>query len=376
MTQLSRRRQRKLEALPQSKRKPAPRTRADSTRAGRPAPADDKAKPSVTKFHVSGEGQSAAKVFRRKTLEGNVAVELDGHVVALTSLDKVYWDERGYTKGDLIRYYFSLADIVLPYLQDRPLILKRFPNGIKGKSFFQHDVDEVPDYVETYTTQALGHTVDYVLCNNTATLLYLANLGMIPLHPWHSPTTHPDFPDWFVFDLDPGKVEFKIVRRAALAIKDFLDRLGLVSYCKTSGSRGLHVYVPIQPQYTFQEIAPFAERIAKLIVEENPDTTTLVRPLDRRKPDQIYLDHLQNARGKTIVAPYSVRERAAASVSAPLEWKELKGDVTPGDLNIETMGKRLKRKGDLFADVLHHKQTLEDAFEKLSEIEKSRSRKE
>lgn len=375
MTQPSRRRQRKLEALPQLKREPAPRTRADSTRAGRSAPVDDQGEPSVRKVHVKGKGQPAAQVFKRKTLEGNLSVEADGRVVALTSLNKVYWDEKGYTKGDLIRYYFSIADIVLPYLQDRPLILKRFPNGIEGKSFFQHDVDEVPDYVETFTTQALGHTVDYVVCNNTATLLYLVNLGMIPLHPWHSQTTHPDHPDWFVFDLDPGKVEFKIVRRAALAVKDFLDRLGLVSYCKTSGSRGLHVYVPIQPQYTYEEIAPFAERIAKLIVQEDPDTTTLVRSLDRRKTDQIYLDHLQNARGKTIVAPYSVRERAAASVSAPLEWKELKGDITPGDFTIETMGKRLKRKGDVFAEALTNKQTLENAFVRLSELETSRPRK-
>lgn len=245
--------------------------------------------------------------------------------------------------------------------------------GVNGKFFFQHDVDEVPDFVETYTTKALGHTVDYVVCENTATLLYLANMGVIPIHPWHSRTEDIEHPDWFVFDLDPGEVEFATIRKVALAVKKFLDALGLVSYPKTSGSRGIHVYVPIEARYSYQEIADVAERIAKQIVKQNPEMTTTIRGLSGRKPNQVYIDHLQNAQGKTIVAPYSVRERAGATVSAPLEWKEVRGNVTPADFTIKSMPKRIQSKGDLFAAVLANKQRLEQALERLEEIEKEKT---
>lgn len=322
-------------------------------------------KRSLRKFKVAGTGEPADRVLNAKKLEGNIRVEVDGHIVALTSLDKVYWAEQGYTKGDLIRYYYRVAEALLPYLEDRPLILKRFPDGIGGKFFFQHDVDETPDYVETYSTDLSGHTVDYVVCNNRATLLYLANLGVIPLHPWHSRVHNIDCPDWMVFDLDPGKVQFKTVRRVAGAVRAVLAQLGLESYVKTSGSRGLHVYVPIVPVYTYEEVARFAERVAKRIVEENPRATTLVRPLDRRPPNTIYVDHLQNARGKTIVAPYSVRERTLASVSAPLTWREAQGTAEPGDFTIKTMPARLKRRGDRFRGVLDKPQRLEEPSRRL-----------
>lgn len=326
--------------------------------------------PSVRQVAVTGKGKAAAQVLKQKNLKGDVKVEAEGQVVELTSLDRVYFPDKGYTKADLLRYYLSVAETLLPYLRERPLILKRFPLGVTGKFFFQHDVDEVPDYVETYSTQALGHNVDYVVCNNTATLLYLANKGVIPLHPWHSRVTDIECPNWFVLDLDPGDVEFATVRQVALAVKEFLDELGLKSYPKTSGSRGMHVYVPVAPKYTYGRIADFAERVAKQIVRLNPETTTTVRSLSSRKPNQVYVDYLQNALGKTIVAPYSVRERAAASVSAPLEWREVRGKIVPGDFTIKTMPKRLKEKGDLFAEVLKNRQTLDAAEKRLSALEK------
>jgi bifunctional non-homologous end joining protein LigD len=324
----------------------------------------------VRKIHVSGEGMPVQRLLAQKTLKGDARVEVDRTVVALTSLDRVYFPDTGYTKADLLRYYAAVADTLLPYLADRPLILKRFPLGINGKFFFQHDVDEAPDFVRTYTTQALGHRVDYVVCNNTATLLYLANMGVIPLHPWHSRTRAIDRPDYVVFDLDPGKVEFATIRRLALAVKSFLDRLGLDSYPKTSGSRGMHVYVPLRNTYTYTEIAAFAERVARRIVAENPDIATTVRSLAARKPNQVYVDHLQNAQGKTIVAAYSVRERASATVSAPLTWQQVRGSVTPGDFTIKNMPGRLKQKGDLFAPVLTNKQSLKDALKILDALEK------
>ncbi len=336
------------------------RTRSNRSRKG----------PSVVKVPVEGKAELIAKVFKEKNLKGDRKVQVEGKVVEVTSLDRVYFPEKKYTKADLLQYYYAMAETMLPYLADRPLILKRFPLGVDEKFFFQHDVDEVPDYVETYTTQALGHTVDYVLCNNTATLLYLANKGVIPIHPWHSRVADIEHPDWVVFDLDPGQVEFETVRELALATKKFLDELGLESYAKTSGSRGMHVYVPIEPRYPYREIAEFAERVAMGIVRANRAIATTVRSLQSRKPNQVYVDHLQNAQGKTIVAPYSVRERAAATVSAPLEWKEVRGQVTPGEFTIETMPKRLEEKGDLFAAVLKNKQSLDAALKKLDAFEK------
>lgn len=331
------------------------RTRPNGSQAG----------PSVRKVEVQGTGKPVARVLKGKNLKGDVKASADGGVVELTSLERVYFPEKGYTKGDLLRYYDTVADTLLPYLQDRPLIMKRFPLGIKGKFFFQHDVDEVPEYVETYTTEALGHTVDYVVCNNTATLMYLANKGVIPLHPWHSTLDNIDHPDWIVFDLDPGEVEFATVRKLALATKSFLDDLGLDSYPKTSGSRGMHVYVPIQARYSYTQVAEFAERVAKQIVKGNKEIATTVRSLGARKSNQVYVDHLQNAKGKTIVAPYSVRERELATVSAPLEWQEVRQGAAPGDFTIQSMPARRKRKGDLFAHVLTNKQSLDRALKKL-----------
>lgn len=325
----------------------------------------------MRKFKITGTGEPVAQALKRKNLAGDIQVMVRGNLVPLTSLDRVYFPETGYTKADLLRYYDQMADTLHPYLQDRPLILKRYPTGVGGKFFFQHDVDDVPAYVETYTTAALGHTVDYVLGNNPATLLYLANMGVIPFHPWHSRIEDIEHPDWIVFDLDPGKVEFSIVRAVALAVKEFLDGLGLEGYPKTSGSRGLHVYVPIQNKYTYPIAADFAERAAKQIIKQNPKLTTMVRSLSSRKPNQVYVDHLQNAQGKTVVAPYSVRERPLATVSAPLEWREVRGNVTPQAFTLKTMPRRFKQKGDLFANVLTNKQSLDNAFDRLEAMEKS-----
>lgn len=326
--------------------------------------------PSVVKVHTEGTGKPVKQVLGAKKPKGDAKVEVDGNIVALTSLDRVYFPEKKWTKADLLLYYLQVAETMLPYLQDRPLILKRYPLGVNGKFFFQHDVDEVPDFVETYTTKVTGHTVDYVVCENTATLLYLANMGVIPIHPWHSRVEDIQHPDWMVFDLDPGKVEFATVCETALAVKKCLDDLGLESYPKTSGSRGIHVYVPIEPRYSNQRVADVAERIAKLIVRENPEIATMVRSLGSRKENQIYIDHLQNAQGKTVVAPYSVRERAGATVSAPLDWKELRDNVTPADFTIKSMPKRIAKKGDVFAAVLTNKQRLEEAEKRLDKMDK------
>lgn len=314
-----------------------------------------------TKTKKGVESIPAEELFAKRKLEGDVNVKIGRHIVALTNLDKVYWEDEGYTKGDLIRYYYEVADYILPHLKDRPLIMKRYPDGIKGFSFHQHDVDEAPDYVRTVRLHVVeGHDVNYIVCNNTATLLYMANLGAIERHPWHSRIRNIDKPDWFVFDLDPGKgVEFETICEVALSTRDTLEEIGLKSYAKTSGSRGIHIYVPIKPKYTYEEIEKFVERIAAKVAEANPDVATIERSMKERKQGQMYVDYLQNARGKSVVAPYSVRPRAGASVSAPLEWSEIeKKKITPQDFTIMNMSRRIKQKGELLSDVLKEKQSL------------------
>ena len=325
-----------------------------------------------TKASKAGKAVPAARALKSKRLEGDLDVRVGEHTVHLTNLDRVYWPDEGLTKGDLVRYYYEVSKFILPYLKDRPLIMKRYPAGIRGEYFHQHDVNEVPEFVRTVTlsVEEGGHEVDYVVGDNLPTLLYMANLGAIERHPWHSRVRNLDRPDWLVFDLDPGKgVEFETICDLALATRDVLRRLGLESYAKTSGSRGLHVYVPVRPEYPYEEVAEFAERVATFVAEENPGVATVERSLKKRKGGQIYVDHMQNARGKSVVAPYSVRPRPGASVSAPVTWEEVRRrKITPQSFTVENMMRRLGQRGDLFKAVLARRQSLRAAFEKAGEL--------
>jgi bifunctional non-homologous end joining protein LigD len=311
--------------------------------------------------------QTIAAVLKKKDLNGDVRATVGKYVLDLTSLDRVYWPEEGYTKADLVRYYHQISDHILPYLESRPLIMKRYPTGISGKSFHQHDVDEVPEYVRTIALEAEDkglHTVDYVVGGDLQTHLYLANLGAIERHPWHSRIDRLEFPDWFVFDLDPGEgVEFETICDVAVSTREVIEALGLESYAKISGSRGIHVYVPIKSEYSFDVVADLAARIAKRIADENPKIATVERSKQKRNKNQIYVDHLQNAYGKSVVAPYSVRPRPGATVSAPLDWEEVqKKKISIREFTIETMMNRIKEKGDIFRPVLTNKQALEEAI--------------
>jgi bifunctional non-homologous end joining protein LigD len=317
-----------------------------------------------------GKPVSASRAFKTRNLSGDTEVKVGRDLLQLTNLDKVYWPDEGYTKGDLIRYYYEVSKYILPYLKDRPLIMKRYPNGITGSSFHQHDVNEAPRFVRTELIDVEeGHKVDYIISDNLQTLLYMANLGAIERHPWHSRTLDLDHPDWFVFDLDPSNVEFEEICDVAMSTKGILDELGLESYAKTSGSRGIHVYVPLKPVHTYEEVAAFAERVAELVVEANPEIATVERSLKKRKRRAIYVDHMQNARGKSVVAPYSVRPKPAAPVSAPLEWDEVKRKkIKIQDFTIGNMLRRIERKGDLFRPVLTKRQTLSKALVRLNEM--------
>jgi bifunctional non-homologous end joining protein LigD len=328
----------------------------------------------VRKFDTEKEtrGQRVVPVGRALKageLKGDLNVKVGREVVPLTSLERIYWPDEGYTKGDLIRYYYEVSKYILPYLEDRPLIMKRYPAGIRGQFFHQHDVNEVPDFVRTVALEVEdggGHRVDYIVGTGRATLLYMANLGAIERHPWHSRVGNLDHPDWFVFDLDPGEgVEFTTICEVALATRDVLERLGLESYAKTSGSRGIHVYVPLKAIYGYEEIAELAELVATAVARRHSDVATVERSKRKRGRAMIYVDHMQNARGKSVVAPYSVRPKPGATVSAPLEWTEVeRRKIRTDDFDIKNIPERIGRKGDLFKPVLKRKQALGDVLEK------------
>jgi len=305
--------------------------------------------------------KSSATSAKKKPTKQNEANTRDAKVgrntVHLTNQNKIFWPLEGYTKGDVVNYYEQMATVLLPHLKDRPQSLYRTPNGIKGKGFFQKDAgDAAPDWVRTLkvpTDSRGGDLINYILCNNTATLLYMANLGCIELDPWTSRKQHLDKPDHLVMDLDPSKGnEFDDVVEAALAVKVVLDRIGLKGFCKTSGSTGIHVYIPLNGRSTYDALAPIAKDIMRVVHRMLPKTTTMERSLSKRGKSQIYLDHLQNRQGQTLASVYSIRPKPGATVSTPLEWDEVKLGLDLHDFNIETVPQRVKSKGDLFKGVM------------------------
>lgn len=312
---------------------------------------------------------AAARALKAKAPEGDLNVKVGSAVVPLTHLERAYWPAEGYTKGDLVRYYYEISRYILPYLKGRPLIMKRYPAGVDGPFFHQHNVEEAPEFVRTVPLEVEdggGHEVDYIVGDNLATLLYMANLGAVERHPWHSRVEDLEHPDWFVFDLDPGEgVEFETICDVALTTRDVLARLGLDSYPKTSGSRGLHIYVPVKPVYDYGQIAGLAEQVAAVVAHEEKAVATIERSKRKRGPGMIYVDHMQNARGKSVVAPYSVRPKPGATVSAPLEWGEVeRKKLKTADFHIGNMLRRVEARGDLFAPVLKRGQRLEGVFER------------
>jgi bifunctional non-homologous end joining protein LigD len=290
--------------------------------------------------------------------------------VVVSNRHKVFWPDEGYTKGDVIDYYEKMADYILPHLKDRPLSLKRNPNGIRDEGFFHKDAGEkVPPYVDTFKVRSGSNNkiIDYIVCNNKATLLYLANLGCIEMNPWNSTTKKPDHPSWLVIDIDPSpKNKFTEVVDVALMTHEVLEKAGLEGYCKTSGSSGLHVYVPMKNKYDYKAIKDFAHIIASLVQEQLPETTTLERSLSKRGP-RIYIDYLQNRSGQTLASVYSIRPIPGASVSTPLEWKEVNHDLHPSQFNIQNIFGRIEKKGDLFKPVINENSSIEKALKALGQ---------
>jgi bifunctional non-homologous end joining protein LigD len=296
-------------------------------------------------------------------------VKIGKHAVSITNRKKVYWPKEGFTKGDVIDYYDRMTDHILPYLKGRCLSLKRNPNGINDKGFYHKDAGEnAPAFVDVFKIKAESNNkiIDYIVCNNKATLLYVANLGCIEINPWNSTTKKIGHPTWMVIDIDPSDENtFTEVVDTALATKMILDKAGVSSYCKTSGASGLHVYVPLKNKYDYVTVKDFARLIATLVQEQLPETTTLERSLSKRGP-KIYIDFLQNRTGQTLASVYSLRPVPGASVSTPLEWKEVNHQLSPQQFTMQNIFQRLKKKGDLFVPVLNEANSIEKALKKLN----------
>ncbi len=287
--------------------------------------------------------------------ENEKVITLSGKKVKCTNLNKVYFPGEGYTKGDLINYYHSISKFILPYLKNRPQSLNRHPNGIKGLSFYQKDMDvkQIPTWVKTVKlfSKSNNATIDYLICNDVATLIYMANLGCIEINPWHSTFAKPDEPTYMMLDLDPGDISFVEVVNTAIVIKEICDEINISCYCKTSGATGLHIYIPLAAKYNYDDVKIFAEIMATIVHSRLPDTTSIERSTAKRK-DKIYIDFLQNRKGQTIAAPYSVRPRPFATVSTPLLWKEVNHKLTPEMFTIKNIEERLSKTGDLWKPVL------------------------
>ena len=292
-------------------------------------------------------------------------VEVEGHRVKLTNLDKVLWPDVGYTKGDLIRYYAQVYDYIGPHLSQRPLTLVRYPNGIQGQSFYQKNAPpSTPDFVDTYLAGSGNSRINYILVSNRATMVWLANQAALELNPWLSTIEHPQFPDVIVFDLDPGEgSSFEDARAIAFVVKAALDKLNLKGFPKLSGATGIHIYVPIEPKYSFQVTSRFVGFLGELISQIHPTKVTN-RRLVKERTGRVYIDHLQNLYAKTIVCAYSPRPRPGAPISIPVTWEELEW-IQPQQFHLNNVLDRLNQVGDLFAPVLTTRQSLDSLLPQL-----------
>jgi len=287
-------------------------------------------------------------------------VNMADHELSLSNLDKVLWPQEGYTKGDLIEYYVKVAPFMLPHLKGRPLVFTRYPSGIGGRHFYQKNApDYLPEWIATFPWQNEDGSINHhILAESPAALAWLANQACLEIHTWLSRVDSILNPDYLVFDLDPSEEStWQNVVDIALVLKQTLDQLGLRGYPKTSGAEGLHIYIPLVRGYTYEEIRGVGGTIAGLVCTVLPEIATIERSVARRGK-KVYVDYMQNVIGKTLCAPYSVRPRPGATVSAPLNWEEVT-TITPTDFTIKNILTRLQKTGDLFQPVITDRQNIE-----------------
>jgi bifunctional non-homologous end joining protein LigD len=297
--------------------------------------------------------------------------DLDGKNLRLTNLSKSLFPA-GYTKRDLLAYYYRVAGRLMPFLHDRPLVLRRFPDGVMGKSFFQKEAGKaVPKWMETLriASETRRREIDYFVASDLASLLYLVNLGSIDFNPFASRRDDIGHPDYLIFDLDPTeKADFAAVRKTAQVLTKILGEVGLAPFVKTSGARGIHVFIPLERIYTSEQVRTFAEIVARMLVAENRDLITFEHSVARRPPGRVYIDVFRNVRGQTVATAYSVRPVPQASVSMPLNTSDLSIDLQPASYTIRTALSHLDTNGDPWIDFWNSRQRLEQASERLEKL--------
>ena len=306
-----------------------------------------------------GNAISVDEFLSLKRPKGDLNLRVGKELVSLTSLDRVYWPDEKLTKFDLLCYYLQAADYIMPYLKDRPAILQRWPRGINAPMFFQQDLESAPAFIKTERlTNQEGRQLDYAVYSTTASLLHFVNLGTIEQHPWHSTIKHLSKPDWIAIDLDPKKAPWENVLQTALVLKEVADEIGLKAFPKTSGSSGLHIYVPLKSTNDYEPVAEFSKLLAGEVARRAPQIATVERTIAKRKTTQVYVDWMQNARGKSLASTFTARARAKAPVSMPLTWKQVEQGVKISDFTITNAVEILKKKGDPWSTFFQSRQAL------------------
>ncbi len=291
--------------------------------------------------------------------KGDLILKVGREQVSVTSLERIYWPDEKLTKFDLLCFYLKIADYIMPFLKERPAIFQRYPRGIKAPMFFQQDLESAPGFIKTVRlTNQEGRQLDYAVYSTTASLLHFVNLGTIEQHPWHSTVKRLNKPDWIAIDLDPKSAPWDNVLGVALVVKEVADEIGLKAFPKTSGSSGIHIYVPLRPTNEYDRVSEFAKLLAGEVARRAPQIATVERTIAKRKKTQVYVDWMQNARAKSLASVFTARAKAKASVSMPLTWKQISQGVKIADFTITNVPDLLKKKGDPWADFFEERQAL------------------
>ena len=291
--------------------------------------------------------------------KGDLQLKIGREQVSVTSLDRIYWPDEKLTKFDLLSYYLRVADYIMPYLRERPAILQRWPRGIKAPMLFQQDLDTAPEFIKTASLiNQEGRQLDYGVYTTVASLVHFVTLGTIEQHPWHSTVKKLDKPDWIAIDLDPKSAPWENVLQVAQVVKEVADEIGLQAFPKTSGSSGIHIYVPLKPANEYDKVAEFARLFASEVAGRAPRIATVERTIAKRKSTQVYVDWMQNARGKSLASAFTARAKPKATVSMPITWKQISDGVKITDFTIENVPELLEKKGDAWAEFFDSRQTL------------------
>ncbi|MDZ7743440.1 MAG: non-homologous end-joining DNA ligase [Bacteroidota bacterium] len=299
-------------------------------------------------------------------------VKSNGHEIELSNPDKVIFPDENLTKKDLVEYYRKISEYILPYIKDRPMMLHRYPNGIDGKDFYQKEVpDYFPEWIATITVKVKKEEQDkqeFTSCNSEAALIYVANQASITPHVFLSKKGNLDHPDKMIYDLDPPEGEFEVVRECAKDFKKLFEELELNAFVMTTGSKGLHVVLPLDEKADFKEVREFAKDVANLLADREPDKYT-VETLKKKREGRLFLDYMRNSHGATAVAPYSLRAKKGAPVATPLDWDEIGNkDLDAQSYNHSNIFRRLGSKKDPWKDFEKKKNSLKSARKKLDEM--------